>query len=230
MYARLLAIVCLLSSSALVGGSVAVSAPDMTVGVYLKADPSESLPYLRRELAELLAPAGIQLKWVAPGSRLHVDRTISVELRGTCRPGESTASKFKSGTALASTTVQDGRVLPFSWVNCAVVDRFLGSSLKNVSNRPEVYGKALARLLAHEFFHVLAETEGHTSGGVSKTAFSVADLLAERISFQEEAVALLRLDLPEPVYSAAAAPAIDADLLDADASAAAIYDDALVGR
>ena len=229
MYARLLAIVCLLSSNALFGGSVALSAPKATVAVYLKADKSESLPFLRQELTELMAPAGIQLQWPNPNSRIQADRVISVELRGTCKPTES-SGKFKTGTSLASTAVQDGRVLPFSWVDCGAVDRFLGKSLKNVSNKQEVYGKALARLLAHEFFHVLAETEEHTPGGVSKTAFTVADLLAERIAFHEDALALLRADLPDTVLAASLAQPVETELLGSDEAAASIYDDALVAR
>lgn len=229
MYARLLAIVCLFSSCALFGASAALSAPKATVAVYLKGDKSESLPFLRQELTELMAPAGVQLQWPNPNSRVQADRVISVELRGTCKPTEG-SGKFKTGTSLASTAVQDGKVLPFSWVNCGAVDRFLGKALKNASNKPEVYGKALARLLAHEFFHVLAETEEHTSAGVSKTAFTVADLLAERMMFHEDALALLRADLPETVLSASAAQPIDADLLESDEAAAAIYEEALVAR
>ncbi len=232
MYARLLAFVCLFCSYALFGGSVAPLAPHSTVGVYLKTDSTasaSSLPFMREELASLLAPAGIQLQWLKPGATSQADHTISVELRGSCRPRESSA-KFKDRTPLASTAVQDGKVLPFSWVDCAALDRFFGASLHSISKRDEVYGRAIGRLLAHEFFHVLTASEEHTSGGVSKTAFSLADLLAERLTFQPDALALLHVDAPEPVLSAAVLPTADDDVLSFDEAAALIYEDALVGR
>jgi hypothetical protein len=197
--------------------------------VYLKADISASLPYMREELADLLAPAGVQLQWLAPGASNHADRVISVELRGTCRPNSNNL-KFKNRTALASTAVQDGKVLPFSWVDCAALDRFLGTSLDSLSNREEVYGKAMARLLAHEFFHVLTESSEHTSSGVSKTAFTVADLLAERLTFHPDALSLLRLDVPEPVLNAGVTAMPDSDALDYDPWAELTYDEALVAR
>lgn len=232
MYARLLAFVCLFCSHALFGGSVAALAPHSAVGVYLKTDATASaasLPFMREELANLLAPAGIQLQWLKPGTPNLTGHTISVELRGSCQPRESSA-KFKDRTPLASTAVQDGKVLPFSWVDCAALDRFLGTSLHSVSKRDEVYGRAIGRLLAHEFFHVLTASEEHTSSGVSKTAFSVADLLSERLTFQQDALALLHVDAPEAVLSAAVLPTADDDALDFDSAAALIYADTLVGR
>jgi hypothetical protein len=52
----------------------------------------------------------------------------------------------------------------------------------------------MARLLAHEFYHVLAQTDDHTQTGIAKARFSTADLLAEHFDF--ESVALGRLHPP----------------------------------
>jgi hypothetical protein len=52
----------------------------------------------------------------------------------------------------------------------------------------------MARLLAHEFYHVLAQTDDHTQTEISKARFSTADLLAEHFDF--EAAALERLRPP----------------------------------
>lgn len=210
MYARLLAFAGLLSCSVLTLRSEPTTVPRAAVGVFLKTGASASdlsLQAMRAELAAIMAPAGVRIQWLEPGGPNAAERIISVDLKGSCQVHSSTRETFKSGTALASTTVQDSKVLPFSWIDCGAVERFLGSSLDRFDrrDRPEIYGKALARLLAHEFFHVLAGTEEHTSAGVSKTAFTVADLLTERIVFQPEAIALLHSDLPEPVLAAAAA-------------------------
>lgn len=211
MYARLLAVACLLCGSV---RSEPLPGSKAEVGVFLKAGASaseRSLRAMRAELAEIMGPAGIELQWVEPGVSNSAERMISVELKGACQVSSGAREAFRNGTALASTAVQDGQVLPFSWIDCGAVERFLGKSLDRFERgeRAEIYGKALARLLAHEFFHVIAATEEHTSGGVSKTAFTVADLLAERISFQPEAIAMLHAEPGMPVLASAAAAAAE---------------------
>jgi hypothetical protein len=59
----------------------------------------------------------------------------------------------------------------------------------------------MARLLAHEFYHVLGQTNSHALAGIAKARFSTADLLADHLDF--EAVTLDRLRPP------AAAPGSD---------------------
>lgn len=199
MFARLLALACLLSCSALTVRSEHLPGARATVGVYFKtgaAASNLSLHTMRNELEEIMQPAGLDLDWLGVGDSTTASRVIWVELKGACEASTGPVEKFKNRTALASTAVQDGKVLPFSWVDCNAVERFLGPSLErfNLADRNILYGKALARLIAHEFFHVLAATEGHTSGGVSKTAFTVADLLAPEIAFQPEAIAMLRTE------------------------------------
>ncbi len=50
----------------------------------------------------------------------------------------------------------------------------------------------MARLLAHEFYHVLAQTDDHTQTGIAKARFSTADLLAEHFDFETIAIDRLR--------------------------------------
>jgi hypothetical protein len=54
--------------------------------------------------------------------------------------------------------------------------------------RPEAYH---ARLLAHELYHVLAQTGEHAVEGIAKARFSRADLMAEHFEF--EAITLDKL-------------------------------------
>jgi hypothetical protein len=183
--------------------------------VYLKTGATASnlsLHAMRKELGALMAPAGFNVEWLGLGESVSATRVIWVELKGPCQVSTGRTKKFKNGTALASTSVQDGKVMPFSWVDCNAVERFLGSSLEpfNNADRNIVYGKALARLIAHEFFHVIAATEAHTSGGLSKTSFTIADLLGPEIAFQQEAIAMLRAEPGLPAAEIAQAePASD---------------------
>src|SRR5580658_1469108 len=45
------------------------------------------------------------------------------------------------------------------------------------------YGQALARLLAHELYHVLNQTAGHAQTGIAKAQLTAAELVAERFQF-----------------------------------------------
>jgi hypothetical protein len=55
----------------------------------------------------------------------------------------------------------------------------------------------MARLLAHEFYHVLAQTEHHTETGVAKARFSTADLLADHFHFEGAALNRVRPGAPD---------------------------------
>ena len=49
-----------------------------------------------------------------------------------------------------------------------------------------------ARIIAHELYHVIAQTSDHGRDGVSKPCFGVSDLLAERFAFEQTALAKLK--------------------------------------
>ncbi len=217
MYARLLAFVCLLSCSVLTARAEPMSTRGATVGVYLQVDAnasSLSLHAMRLELRDLMAPTGLNFSWTNAKNSALIDRLIVVELRGQCSPDAESSGKFKDRTPLASTAVTDGKVLPFTWVDCNALNRFLRPELEKSATRDEVYGRAIARLLAHEFFHVLTESESHTKVGVSKPSFSTKDLMASSFSFEADAVAQLHIEQPAPVLAAIDVFEGDADLVE----------------
>jgi hypothetical protein len=59
-------------------------------------------------------------------------------------------------------------------------------------------------LLAHEFYHILAQTDDHTLTGISKARFSTTDLLTDHFDF--ESAALDRLRPASPGSSSGDAP------------------------
>ena len=203
MSARLPATVCLLSFFGVnVGRSEPMPAPSTPLGVYLRTDQNaSSLPirFMQAELSSLLASAGIPITWLDTAQARSDSRgkLLSVELRGSCRPVWSSTGVYKDHSALASTAVVDGKVLPFAWIDCTALNQFLGPGLPRDSaeERSRIFGRAMARVLAHEFYHMLLATQEHTRTGLSKAQFSVADLLAERLVFEASVEAKLR---PEP--------------------------------
>ncbi len=203
MYARLLALCCLLYVSTSTGRAESTATAGSELEVYLRGDAGSSavvLSEMTRELASLMQHAGFRISWRRandPSSPSGAAHLVVVDLRGTCTvPADQPSQPLPATLVLASSSVVDGRVLPFSWVDCSALYRFLGPVL---ASQPEteqayIYGRSMARLLAHEFYHVLAQTDDHTQTGIAKARFSTGDLLAEHFDF--ESVALGRLHPP----------------------------------
>jgi hypothetical protein len=201
MYARLLATLCLLFvilSAARADSGVPASD---VLEVYIKgqeASTPDVLAAMNRELNALMETARYRVMWrgaADPPSSTGAEHLVIVELRGVCMAQFATvASKPLSWTIpLASSSVVDGKVLPFTWVDCTALNRFLApvASAKPKAAQDDLYGRSMARLLAHELYHVLAQTDDHAPAGIAKARFSPADLLADHLDF--ETVALDRL-------------------------------------
>jgi len=199
MYARHLALYCLLPLSIASGASL----PDVSkdVVVYLKPAgglPASAMEEAKTELASVMRGAGARIVWWdAEWSRSSVAGTLIVaDFTGTCSP-PLTAGRMADVDklpALAHTSTADGHVLPFAFVDCATLSEFLGPALAElpIVRRQRLYGRAIGRLLAHEIYHVLAQTSEHAAAGGAKMHFSAADLLAPRFEFEPSTTAHLR--------------------------------------
>ena len=209
MYARLLALCCLLYVSTSTGRAASAVPSGSELEVYLRGEAGSSavvLSEMTRELASLMQHAGFRISWRqaneqgSPGGAAHL---VVVDLRGTCTvpTADEPSEPPPAFLVLASSSVVDGKILPFSWVDCSALNRFLGPALAShpEAERAHIYGRSMARLLAHEFYHVLAQTDDHTQTGIAKPRFSTADLLAEHFDF--ETVALDRLHPRSPGLS-----------------------------
>jgi hypothetical protein len=188
--------------------------------VYLSADPAQTakpLDYMKLELGRLMTTAGYRIEWRdAQTSRKETtsSKLLAVELHGACgilagnRASDFTpvSTRFAS---FGSTAVSEGRVLPFSSVDCASLNSALAGPLAGEpgARRDYLYGRAVARVLAHEFYHVLLKTSDHSHEGISRASFSVADLLTEHFEFEQSTLARLRR-LPEMVSTGAGADAV----------------------
>jgi hypothetical protein len=78
-------------------------------------------------------------------------------------------------------------------VNCGNVTKLLAPALlyQPAARGDFIFGRAVARLIAHEFYHMLMQTREHTRNGISKPCFTAADLMTN--SFEFEGVALAQL-------------------------------------
>ncbi len=82
------------------------------------------------------------------------------------------------GWALGLTHVSDGKILPFIEIHCSRVVGVLAHRLGERNPRLEagIVGRAVARVAAHEIYHVLANSAEHDTEGLAKEALSFNDL------------------------------------------------------
>jgi hypothetical protein len=209
MSARLLATFCL--GNLVVASAWASSAdlPESELVVYLSAvgaQPQRPLDYMKLELGRLMGTAGYRIEWAdsRDPERPSTESPLAVvQLRGTC--AITTVPAAKVG-ALASTAVSDGHIIPFSWMDCTSLTRVLTAPLayEPAARRDFLYGRAMARLLAHELYHVLLKTGDHSREGLARPGFTTSDLLTERFEFEQTTLAKLRPPaVPRTVVSSA---------------------------
>ena len=160
-----------------------VARPASPVAVLLQFDEPYSVPALQameHEVDSILRPAGYALEWhlLEPDlvSREYADFVV-VRFRGNCETG-GLSGGMRNGESLARTAISDGRVLPFSEVQCDQVRRFLAGAAAN--GAPEIMGRALARIMAHEMFHMLAATDQHGKRGVARPSHTTQELISSR--------------------------------------------------
>jgi hypothetical protein len=119
------------------------------------------------------------------------ERVAVVKLKGGCELNREIPS-FQRGP-LGMVQRIDGTILPFIDVYCGRVHDMVREDLR-VDEKPErsrKFGRALARVIAHELYHVFSQTVDHTKSGLTKAAFTASDLLADRLIFDQERVYMM---------------------------------------
>ena len=186
----------------------AIPAPERKLVIFLKSDsvlaPGASMQ-MKQELGALLQPAAIRVEWKDPAADRggsENDYVAVVHLRGSCRPTEP-GTRFQHSVSgpftLASSAVADGVILPFGDIDCAALNSFFGPSLWRTPDKERefVYARALARLMAHELYHVIAQTHSHSQSGLAEPAVTVTELLSDHFEFTESALTELYPEVTE---------------------------------
>jgi hypothetical protein len=143
---------------------------------------------MKRELGTLMDPLGFELDWRDRGDTAKADvfeDLVLVDFRGRCSMLAADLPGQGNG-ALAHTAVSDGKVLPFSEVECDRVRAFLHSAKAGAEGQPPdlALGRALARVLAHELHHVLSQSTAHSDSGLAKPSLSRAELVSQSLEFK----------------------------------------------
>lgn len=151
---------------------------------------------MRVELASLVAPIGLHLDWKSLSAPRDGDVSaalVVVTFKGKCEVSGLEAHRPKPA-GLAWTHISDGVILPFVDVDCDRLREFLQIRLLQFDGRRREYlfGRALARVVGHELYHVFGETTHHAREGVAQSALTTVQLLSEDFSFAEKDFRTLR--------------------------------------
>lgn len=171
-----------------------------------------SLEEMKAELSTIMSPIGLSFEWrsldAARGNEVAVELVV-VNFKGKCEMEDMVSSKTEPG-ALGWTHMSDGDVLPFSDVECDRIRRFINPLVgaKDPERRQAILGRAMGRVLAHEFYHIFTNTTRHASRGVAKAFYSAGELVSEKFEFQSRETGTLRNGrLRQLIGAASPAPA-----------------------
>jgi hypothetical protein len=174
------------------------------------------------EMDRIFADGGLRLAWRALGAPRRGEDfpgIVVFQFRGICSfdhfPVAIELQPQPVGQPLAKTDVTNGQVLPFGAVDCDRLRIFIAPALKSLS--PEEMnaglGRAIARVAAHEIYHMLTESEGHARHGIARASHTRAELTAPTFVFAPKETQWLR----SWEVSATSRPVVEAVRLLADA-------------
>ena len=193
-----MALFCLLAAALPLAGETRwVTAASITLYTSFQQEPPRAvLEALQEEVEAIMAPIGLRFDWRKPegvrGDKIFAELAV-VTFQGRCDlSGLAENNRFVR--ALGWTHVSDGEILPFTDIACEHVSEFVRRALGTVNpkERLATYGRALGRVLAHELYHIFANTVPHGSSRVAKECYSVQELLREDFQFQAKESRLLR--------------------------------------
>jgi hypothetical protein len=169
--------------------------PAVLYTIFKVEPPPAIMNYIRDELTSIMSPMGFHIEWrsLSEGTSYPEAMKLAViTFKGRCdASGKSPA--FRSGGALGLTHISDGAILPFSEVDCDAIRASIQKELwmRYSDTRPQIFGRAVARVLAHELYHVFARTSKHRPCGLGKSTYTATDLLSNEFQFERgDAIAM----------------------------------------
>lgn len=167
------------------------------VAVVVQADETfspQAWQAMEAESKRIAKQAGIHVRFVERSQAAAEQFTdlVVFRMKGKCVMDTMPALLDERGPYAWAFTA-DGNVLPFGEVKCDRVRESIKTALHPSDYRKadELFGRALGRVVAHELYHMLANTKKHGKSGVAKDALSAQQLIAEKLDFSmHERVAL----------------------------------------
>jgi hypothetical protein len=194
------------------------SFPSLTVTVLVQFDQPFAPPVydtLRSEVEQIFNDTNVSFDWLlyrTGDSTPVMERVVVVRIRGLCHASGLTGiERPECDSPLGFTHSVDRQLLPFVEVSCDHVRAltFL-RRLPQLQPAAIVFGRALGRVLAHEIYHVLAETTEHAEDGVARSHLTCSDLTCPYLGFDKQSLRKLTLTIQKRHRQLAPEPAMRA--------------------
>jgi hypothetical protein len=175
--------------------SIDLHAETPTLGLYLRNAEASlhagSIESMRLEVQRLFEPAGVRLEWKDYQNRkAGEDFNFAVvgSIQGSCAPAPppmelSERSRIPKVVSLGESSISKNEILPFFIVKCSDVVRVLHNP-----DNPSLLGRALARVIGHELYHILSKTRGHRTSGLAKAVLFAEDLVNPSFGFDMDSL------------------------------------------
>ena len=143
----------------------------------------------REELAAIMASAGAVVDW-RPVADDRLDQRwnaiATVRFRGFCDTSDLRVRP--SRWVFGETHLIGGEIIPYIDIQCDAIRGFLAPTLNSLDRRSRTlaFGRAVARVLGHELYHILAKSSDHASTGIAKRGYTALELAAPEFWFQGE--------------------------------------------
>ena len=206
-------LICLLSAATTTAGAVT----SLELLTQFDRQPSTTVvEAMEREIDSLYRDVPVAIGWHGVSgyhSKVIAPRLVFVYFKGDCRSPRLPPHQSAEGLALAGISRVDGRMLPVVTVDCDRTARYVWPSMSGAerTNGDTAFGRALARVLAHELYHYLTGATKHTRSAIFRSSIPASSLLAREMRFIPEEVADLKHALVRTALTAVAAGSGDAE-------------------
>lgn len=149
-----------------------------------------------REAARILKQSGVFLRWrVGVPTQSVNGRLVVVKLAGRCDMDGEPA--FLVPGPLGWAHEVDGTMLPFSDLACDNIRGAVQSAMVggNEIRGNVLLGRAMGRVLAHELYHIVADTSDHGRDGVAQAALSTRELTTGQLDLKPSEVQAMQTGL-----------------------------------
>jgi hypothetical protein len=176
------------------GADGRLSIPTVLYASFQMEPPPDIMKYIQEELAGIMSPMGFHIEWRSEGTGYPEAVKLAVfTFKGRC-DASGNLPVFRDGGVLGLTHITNGEIVPFSDIDCDAIRAFLQKELwmRYSDARPKLFGRAVARVLAHELYHIFARTAKHASCGLGKSFYTSTDLVSNEFQFEKGDVIALR--------------------------------------
>jgi hypothetical protein len=178
---------CLLLAALPAFGEEAQLLPAILYTSFQQTAPPAVMTALEDEVETIMGSLGRHYEWRSirgvQGNEVSSELAV-LTFKGRCDTIFLSTKELNPG-ALGWTHMSDGVILPFSDIDCDRVRGFIQRHLLSTpaSDRDTLFGRALGRIVAHELYHIFANTVHHGADGVGKSAYTVNELMSDEFRF-----------------------------------------------